>query len=161
MDIVNVFDYEQLARNKLSTMSYDYIAGGAVDELTLQENLRAFQRIKLKQHILVDVSQVDLHQTILGEKIEFPILLAPVSLHKLSHPEGELATARAVSAFKTIMVLSTLASTSLEDVAKTSTGTKWFQLYWYKNREITKDLIDRAVTSGYKALCLTVDAPVL
>ena len=161
MDLINISDYEQAAHNKLIQASYDYVAGGAEDELTLQENLRAFQRIKLRQRVLVDVSSISLQQTVLGEKLDFPMLLAPISFHKLVHPDGELGTARAAAYFNTIMILSTSASYTIEEVAKASSGTKWFQLYWYKDREITKDFIDRAVTAGYKALCLTVDLPIL
>ena len=110
--LLNVFDYEKLARQKLSQPFFDYIAGGADDELTLRRNREAFERIELKPRALVDVSVIDLSTKVLGQRVEMPVLLAPVAVQRLAHPEGELATARAAAQAGTIMTLSTMASAS-------------------------------------------------
>ena len=159
MQPVNLLEYEPLAREKLPEGSYGFIAGAAEDEVTLRENRAAFQRLQLRPRVLVDVSKIDPSTTVLGQRVEFPVLLAPVALHKLAHPDGELATARAAAAAGTIMVLSNAASYSIEDVARAANGPKWFQLYFNRDREITRRLVERAEASGYSALCLTVDLP--
>jgi 4-hydroxymandelate oxidase len=156
---VNVFDYEQLAREKLPQPAFDYIAGGADDEVTLRRNREAFERVTLRQRALVDVSNVDLSTTILGERVEMPVLLAPVALQRLAHPDGEAASARAAANAGTIFTLSTMASATIEDVAKASDGPKWFQLYVHPNREVAKRLVRRAEAAGYRAICVTVDVP--
>ncbi|MCH8907730.1 MAG: alpha-hydroxy-acid oxidizing protein [Candidatus Heimdallarchaeota archaeon] len=161
MNIANVFDFQKISKENISQMAYDYINGGSQDELTLNRNRNAFKKIKVKQFVLRDVDTIDTSHQVLGEKIPFPIMLAPISLHRLSHPEGELATARAAHKLDTIMILSSLSSTSLEDVAAAASGRKWFQLYWMSNKEVTKNIVDRAETNGYSAIVLTVDAPVL
>jgi 4-hydroxymandelate oxidase len=157
--LVNIFDYEDLARQKLSQPSYDYIAGGADDEITLRGNREAFQRVELQPRALVNVSNVDLRTSVLGQEIALPILIAPVAVQRLAHPEGELATARAAAASGTIMALSTMASTSIEEVAAASDGPKWFQLYVHPDRNVSKRMVQRAEAAGYKAICLTVDVP--
>ena len=162
MPIVNLFDYEEVARQKLPKEVYDFIAGGAEDEVSLGRNRNAWSEIQLLPRVLVDVSNVDTSTTVLGQKVSAPILLAPVAFHRAAHPEGEAATARAAAAADTIMILSTMATTTIEDVAAASAGgPKWFQLYLYPEREITKRLVERAEKSGYTALCLTVDVPYL
>jgi isopentenyl diphosphate isomerase/L-lactate dehydrogenase-like FMN-dependent dehydrogenase len=159
MALVNVFDYEELARQKLSQSFFDYIAGGADDEITLRRNREAFEEIELRPRALVDVSKVDLSTTVLGERVEMPLLLAPVAVQRLAHPEGELATAKAAAAASTIMTLSTMASASIEEVAEASDGPKWFQLYVHPDRNVSKRMVQRAEAAGYKAVCLTVDVP--
>ena len=156
---VNLQDYEPLAREKLPAPIFDFIAGGAEDQITLHNNRRAFERLQLRPRVLVDVSQIDTSTNVLGERIEFPVIVAPVALQKLAHPRGELATTRAAAAAGTIVALSTVSSTSLEDVAQASDGPKWFQLYCYKDREVAKRLVLRAQAAGYRAICLTVDVP--
>jgi len=160
-DPVNVNEFSGLARNVLSKMIYDFYAGGAEDEWTLRENVVAFQRIRLRPRVLVDVSHVDLSTTILGFKISAPIMIAPTSRHKLAHPEGELATARAAAAAGTIMVLSSSSTSSIEEVAETCDAARFFQLYVYKNRSISAILVQRAERVGYKAIVLTADTPKL
>jgi isopentenyl diphosphate isomerase/L-lactate dehydrogenase-like FMN-dependent dehydrogenase len=159
MPLVNVFDYEELARQKLSQPFFDYIAGGADDEVTLHRNRQAFEDIELRPRALVDVSEVDLSTSVLGQRVEMPVLLAPVAVQRLAHPEGELATARAAAAAGTIMTLSTMASASIEEVAEASDGPKWFQLYVHPDRNVSKRMVQRAEAAGYKAVCLTVDVP--
>jgi 4-hydroxymandelate oxidase len=156
---INLLELDRLAQQRMPLMAYDYYAGGAEDEVTLRENRAAFERIALRPRMLVDVSVIDTSTTVLGQRVAAPILIAPTAMHRLGHPGGELATARGASAAETIMVVSTLATTTLEDVAAAASVPLWFQLYVYKDREITRALVERAKAAGYKALCLTVDAP--
>ena len=159
MPLLNIFDYEELARRKLSKPFFEYIAGGADDETTLRRNREAFERIELSPRALVDVSHVDLTTSVLGQAVEMPVLLAPVAVQRLAHPEGELATAGAAAQAGTIMTLSTMASASIEEVASASNGPKWFQLYVHRDRNVSKSMVQRADAVGYKAVCLTVDIP--
>ena len=159
--LVNLFDYEARAHELLPRMAYDYYASGANDEVTLRENRAAFDRISLHYHVLRDVSQRDLATTVLGEPIPMPVLVAPMAFQALAHPEGELATARATASAGTVMVVSTLANYSVEEIAAVTTGPLWFQLYAYKDRGATRDLVQRVEAAGYRALVLTVDAPIL
>ncbi len=153
-------DFEPLAKAKMSAMAWEYVTAGAGDELTLRWNVEAYQRIRLKAHVLVDGSNVDPRVTIFGQEHSFPILLAPTSSHKLTHPEGELATARGASAAGATMVVSSFANTSLEDVAAVATSPLWFQLYAQPDHGFIRDLVQRAEAGGYRALCLTVDTPI-
>src|SRR3990172_7673074 len=159
MEPVNLLEYEPLARQKLSESAYGFIAGAAEDEVTLRENRAAFQRLRLRPRVLVDVSKIDPSTTVLGQRIAFPVLLAPVAVQRLAHPDGELASARAAAAAGTIMALSTSASCSIEEVARAAEGPRWFQLYFNRDREVTRRLVERAEAHGYSALCLTVDLP--
>jgi 4-hydroxymandelate oxidase len=165
MKPINLFEYEQLALEYLSPMALDYYRSGAGDEITLQDNRVAFNRIKLRPRMLVDVSEINLSTTVLGENLSFPLLIAPMAFQCLAHPEGELATATAAAQAGIAMVLSTLATKSLEEVAAIrqnfSYPLQWFQLYIHKDQGLTRHLVERAYAAGYKALCLTVDAPVL
>ncbi|KAL0009772.1 hypothetical protein SO802_004880 [Lithocarpus litseifolius] len=156
---VNVNEFQELAREALPKMYYDFYAGGAEDQYTLKENVEAFHRIMIRPRILVDVSRIDMSTTVLGYKISAPILIAPTALHKLAHPEGEVATARAAAACKTIMVLSFTSSCTVEEVASGCNAVRFFQLYVYKKRDIAAVLVQRAERNGYKALVLTVDSP--
>ena len=153
-------DFEPLAKAKMSAMGWEYITAGAGDELTLRWNEEAYQRIRLKARVLVDVSNVDPRITMFGQEHNFPILLAPTSSHKLAHPEGELATARGASAAGATMVVSSFANTSLEDVAAVAKSPLWFQIYAQPDHGFTRDLVQRAEAAGYLALCLTVDTPI-
>lgn len=159
MKAVNLLELEPLAREKLPQGAYDFIAGGAEDEVTLRANLEAFRRIQIRPRVLVDVSTVDASTETLGRRVEFPALMAPLALHRLAHPDGELATARAAAAAGTITVLSTMSSCTLEEVAEAADGPKWFQLYAGRDRDVKRSLIERAQAAGYEALCVTVDVP--
>ena len=159
-ELVNVFDYEAAAREILPKLAYDYYRSGANDEITLHENHTAYERIKLKPRVLRDISKRDLTTTILGQTASMPILVAPTAFHCLAHPEGEVATARAAGKADTIMMLSTLSTSSIEDVMSEATGLVWFQLYVYKDRDATLSLVQRAEAAGCKAIALTVDAQV-
>ena len=158
----NVEDFEALARERLTQMAYDYYAGGAEDELTLRENREAFRRRFLKYRVLVDVSERDTTTTLLGQPLPFPVILAPTSMHKLAHPEGELETARGASSLGALMTLSSISTVTMEDVAAAAPAApRWFQLYCYSERSVTEMLVKRAYEAGYTALVVTVDVPLL
>uniref|UniRef100_A0A0E0DIK8 (S)-2-hydroxy-acid oxidase n=2 Tax=Oryza TaxID=4527 RepID=A0A0E0DIK8_9ORYZ len=143
--ITNVSEYEQLAKQKLPKMIYDYYASGAEDQWTLKENREAFSRILFRPRILIDVSRINMATNVLGFNISMPIMIAPSAMQKMAHPEGELATARAASAAGTIMTLSSWSTSSVEEV--------------YKDRNIVRQLVRRAELAGFKAIALTVDTP--
>lgn len=161
MKPINLQDFENAARTKLDPMALGYYASGADDEVTLRENEEAFHRIKLHYRTLVDVSNCDLSTSALGTRISIPVLIAPTAFHRLADEDGELATVRAAGAAGTIMVLSTLSNTDVEDVVNNATAPVWFQLYVYRDRDATLALVERVRDAGCAALVLTVDAPVL
>src|SRR5262245_2027774 len=161
MEPVNLFDFQVLAKEKLSGMVYDYYAGGADDEITVDENHTAYNRIRLQYRVLVDVSKRNLSTVVLGERVSMPVMIAPTAFHCLAHPEGEVATARAAGAAGTVMILSSLSNSAVEDVTRASSGPVWFQLYVHKDRGITSHLVNRVRQAGCKAIVLTVDVPVL
>lgn len=154
-------DYEAAARKALSKMAYDYFRSGADEEQTLRANREAFSRYEIWYRVLADVSQVNLETEILGTNVDFPILVSPTAYQKLAHPEGEVAAARGAAEAGTVYTLSTLATSTIEEVAGASGSPKWFQLYVHKDRGLSKSLVDRAEASGFQAIVLTVDAPVL
>lgn len=162
---INLSEYEKLATNALSQNVLDYYSSGAWDEVTLRDNRAAFERFKIRPRMLVDVSSRNLSTKVLGQSIEMPLLIAPMAFQRLAHQDGELATARAASKAGIGMVLSTMATYSIEDVAtagyQNTTSARWFQLYVHRDRGLTRALVERAYAAGYQALCLTVDAPVL
>jgi 4-hydroxymandelate oxidase len=158
---LNLFELEAVARDQVEPSAWDYYASGANDEVTLRENRAAFDRIRIFYRVLVDVSERDASTTVLGERVSMPILLAPTAFHKLAHPDGELATVRAAGRAGTVMILSTLSNTRIEDVASAATGPLWFQLYVYRDRGATRALVERVEAAGARALVLTVDAPLL
>lgn len=160
MDPINIYDFEAIARDKLTPMAYDYYASGAHDEITLRENHAAYDRIKLNYRVLRDISRRDISTTVLGYPISMPVILAPTAFHKLATPEGEIATVQAAGKAGTLMILSTLSTTSIEDVLAAASGPVWFQLYVYKDRQATKALVQRAEAAGCSALVLTVDAQI-
>src|SRR3954451_6396556 len=138
MEPVNVFELEAIARERLSREAYDYYAGGAQDEVTLRENRAAFDRVSLAYRVLVDVSRRDLTTTVLGQPVAMPVLVAPTAFHRLAVPEGEVAAARAAGAAGTVMILSTLSNTRVEEVVAAASGPVWFQLYVYRDRKATE-----------------------
>jgi 4-hydroxymandelate oxidase len=158
---VSLFDLEQRAATRLDRNAFDYYASGAHDEITLRENRAAFERLPLRYRVLVDVSRRDAATTALGQPIAMPVMLAPTAFHRMAHPDGELATVRAAGAAGTIMILSTLSNTAVEEVVAAASGPVWFQLYVYKDRAVTRALVERAEAAGCRAIVLTVDAPLL
>jgi 4-hydroxymandelate oxidase len=159
--VLNLYEYEAAALERLLPEVRDYYASGAEDEVTLRRNREAFERLPLHYRVLVDVSRRELATTVLGTPVSMPLLVAPTAFHRLAHPDGELATVRAAGAAGTVMMLSTLSTTRVEEVAAAATGPLWFQLYVYRDRGVTRALVDRVQRAGCQALVLTVDAPVL
>jgi 4-hydroxymandelate oxidase len=167
--LLNIADYARAARGKLSKEVLDYFEGGALDEITLRENVAGWERLKLFYRVLAGVGERDLRTTVLGKAISMPIVIAPTAFHKLACEEGEIATARAAKAAETLFILSSLSNTAMEAVfadppspSSSVTGAaspRWFQLYIYKDRQITHDLVKRAEAAGAEAIVLTVDAP--
>jgi len=157
----NLLELEDMARTKVPRATFDYIAGGAEDEVSLRRNREAFGRWALRPRILRDVSKRDTKTVLLGERVSMPVCVAPTSFHALVHPDGEVATARGTAAAETILIASTISTKPLEEIAAAADAPRWFQLYVYKDRAVTEGLVNRAVKAGYKALCLTADTPVL
>jgi 4-hydroxymandelate oxidase len=159
---VTIDDWEALAKARLSAMAYDYYRSGADDEHTLRRNREAYARYELWYRTLVDVSEPAIATSVLDTTVATPILVAPTAYHRLAHPVGEAATARAAAACGSLYCASTLATTLLEDVAAAAPGApQWFQLYVHKDRAFTASLIERAKDAGYRAIAVTVDTPVL
>uniref|UniRef100_A0A1B6ES54 (S)-2-hydroxy-acid oxidase n=1 Tax=Cuerna arida TaxID=1464854 RepID=A0A1B6ES54_9HEMI len=157
----NVSDYEEYALSVLPKSTADYYKSGAENEYSLNLNRQAFQRLRLRPRMLVDVSQLSCNTKVFGEEVAIPIGIAPTAMQKMAHPCGECANAKAAGAMGTIFTLSTISTSSIEEVAEAAPDTiKWFQLYIYKDREVTKTLVQRAERNGFKALVLTVDAPI-
>ena len=159
--LTNLDDFEKAAVGTMPQMSYDYIAGGSDDERTLRDNRAAFARWRMRPRMFRGVGTRSLETTVLGHKLAFPVGVAPSAMHQLAHPDGEVATARAAGNAGALLVVSTLASKRLEDISAAATGPRWFQLYWYKDKELTRDLFERARDANYTAIVLTADAPVL
>jgi len=160
--LLNVWDFERAAEERLDPAAFGYFAGGANDEWTMRENLAAFKRWVLRPRMLVDVSEISTATTLLGTEISLPVLVGPTAFQRMAHPEGEVEMARGAAAAGTVMCLSTLATATIEDVAAAAPGgARWFQLYWSKDRGVVQDMVDRAAAENYGALVLTVDLPVL
>ncbi|CAF1704429.1 unnamed protein product [Brassica oleracea] len=159
--IVNVNEFQELARQALPKMYYDFYSGGAEDQHTLKENMEAFSRIMFRPRVLVDVTKIDMSTRILGYPLSAPIMIAPTGSHGLAHPEGETATAKAAAACNTIMIVSSMSSCTLEEVASSCNAVRFFQLYVFERRDVSAQVVRRAERAGYKAIVLTVDVPKL
>jgi isopentenyl diphosphate isomerase/L-lactate dehydrogenase-like FMN-dependent dehydrogenase len=160
MEPVCIADFERLAEERLEPGAFGYYVGGAADELALSGNVEAWRRLRLRPRVLVDVSQVTTATTVLGTPVSMPLLVAPTAIQRLAHPDGEPGMARAAAAAGTIMCLSTLATTSPAEVAAAAPGApRWFQLYVFRDRGVTRSYVEQAVEHGYGAIVLTVDAP--
>jgi 4-hydroxymandelate oxidase len=160
VNALNLREFEALAEACLEPAAYDYYRGGAGDEQSLRENEAAWSRLRLRPRALVDVSHVDLATTFLGAPVSLPVGVAPLAYQCLADPEGERATARAAAGAGALMAVSTLATTSLEDVASAAPGSpRWFQLYVFRDRALSASLCARAEAAGYGAVVLTVDTP--
>jgi isopentenyl diphosphate isomerase/L-lactate dehydrogenase-like FMN-dependent dehydrogenase len=154
-------ELEQEAKNLLEQPIYDYIAGGSGSEWGVSNNLHAFEGYEIVPRVLQNVATIDTSLEIFGKRITTPVIIGPCAFHKLVCKEGELATAKAAEKIGTIITLSTMSTYSIEEVSESSNAFKWFQLYIFKDRDITKDLIKRAEKSGYSALVVTVDVPAM
>ena len=157
---VNVFEYEELAKARISKGDYDFIAGGATDEITIRRTRAVFDSIMIRPRMMVDITHRELSTTVLGQKINLPVMLDPAGNHSAAHPDAEVASVKAAGAAGTVMVLSSHASRTLEEVATAATGPLWFQQYLFKDKGLTLEMAARAEEAGYSALCLTVDAKV-
>jgi 4-hydroxymandelate oxidase len=157
-DLLCLDDVEALARTLMPSSVYDFVAGGAADEITLGWNRQKYREIRLQEHVLQDLAALDCSTTLFGQPMNTPILLAPTAAHRLSHPEGELATVRGAGAFGATMVLSSGSTTSIEDVMAAATHPVWFQLYVFRERALCRALVERVQAAGAKAICVTVDS---
>ena len=159
-DCHNVEDFRKLAKKKLPSPIFHYIDGGSDDEVTLKRNSNSFNKCDLIPNVLTGSSNIDLSTTVLGQKIDFPLFLSATAMHRLYHHEGERATAKAAEKMGTMFGISTMSTTSIEDIGKLTNGPKLFQLYIHKDKGLTDNLIERCKKSGFKSMCLTVDAVV-
>jgi L-lactate dehydrogenase (cytochrome) len=159
--IVTIDDLRRKARWRLPRAVFDFIDGAAEDELTLRRNRAALRRITFRPRALVDASHLDQSTTVLGQSTRTPLILAPTGLCGMAAPRGEIPSARAAVAQGTIFTLSTMSGVTIEDTMREAPGPHWFQLYVWRDRDLTKSLIDRAKAAGYKALVLTVDVQML
>lgn len=158
MEPVNVFDYEMLAQARMDSGAWSYYQSGSDDEVTLRANRDAFERIRLRPRMLVDVRDCNMQTTVLGTPVSLPVLIAPTAFHGLADSEGECAVAQAVGGAGTLMVVSSSSSQSLEDIAREASGPLWFQLYAH-DRQVSEELVHRCMEAGYRALVITVDSP--
>lgn len=161
MELINLFDYEALAEQRMHPIYWAYYAGGSDDEVTVAANRGEFARIRLRPRVLAGIAQSDITTSVLGATLATPIVVAPSALHCMAHPEGECATAQGAGAAGTLMIASTDATRSLEEIAQAASGPLWFQLYVYPSHEVAAGLVRRAEAAGYKAIVLTVDLPLL
>ncbi len=159
-DCHNVEDFRKLAKKRLPSPIFHYIDGGSDDELTLKRNTDSFNNCDLIPNVLTDVSNIDLSTTVLGQKIDFPLFLSPTSMNRLYHHQGEKGTAMAAKKMGTMFGISTMATTSIEEIGKISNVPKLFQLYIHKDRGLTDNLITRCREAGFNSMCLTVDTVV-
>jgi len=157
-DLINLFEFEAVAKERLPKEEYDYIAGGATDEISVERNRRAYESWALRPRVLRDVSALDLSTTVLGTRINLPVLIAPCGGHQRAHPDGEFATYRAAAGCGTILAVSANAGSSFEELANAARGHLWVQLYPFHDRALTKDWLTRAKESGYEAVCVTLDS---
>jgi isopentenyl diphosphate isomerase/L-lactate dehydrogenase-like FMN-dependent dehydrogenase len=155
-----VADFERLAEEKLEPGAFGYYAGGAGDELALRGNVEAWRRLRLRPRVLVDVAGVSAETTVLGTPVSMPVLVAPTAIQRLAHADGEPGMARAAAAAGTVMCLSTLATATPAEVAAAAPDApRWFQLYVFRDRGVTRAFVEEATAHGYGAIVLTVDAP--
>jgi isopentenyl diphosphate isomerase/L-lactate dehydrogenase-like FMN-dependent dehydrogenase len=160
VDLINVWDYERAAEEKLPEGPFAYFAAGAGDEWTLRENVAAYRRWTLRPRILRDVTDVTTTTSVLGTEIAFPMLVAPMAYQRHAHPEGECAMAQGAADAGTIMCMSTFATSSPAEVCATAPDApRWYQLYVFRDPGVTRSILERAVEAGFQALVLTVDAP--
>lgn len=156
----NIKDFEIASKLQLEGCIFDFIYGGAADEVTSDENKKSYWQLKLIPKILSGVQDPDTSTSLFGQTLQMPILIAPMGFQKISHPNGELETAQGAKQAGTVMVVSTYSMTPLKEIAENSATAPWFQLYILKDRDITKSMVELAENLGYHALVLTVDAPI-
>ena len=157
----SIEDLRKIARRRLPGGVFDYIDGGAEDEVAMDRNTRAFREMEFVPRVLRDMGNVDTTGTILGREVPFPLILAPTGFTRIAHPPGELAVARAAERAGLPYSLSTMGTRSVQEVAAVSNGSKWFQVYVWRDKGLLKDMILRAKEAGFDVLCITVDAAML
>ena len=160
-DVLSLLEFEQLARQALTPMAYEFVASGAADEHTVRWNREAFDRIRLRPRVLRDVATVDMRVTLLGRELPFPILLAPTAYQRILHPDGEVETARGAAAAGITYIVSMGTNTAIGEIARVATSPLWFQLYFQSDQEFTRDVVRQAEEAGCEVMCVTVDSPVL
>ncbi len=156
----NIAELRELARRRLPSPVFDFLEGGAEDEGTLQRNSSSFDRWDLLPRFLSDVGAIDPSTTVLGQPVSWPVILAPTGTSRFFHTGGERAIARAAAAADTVYTLSTMSTVSMEEVGRLTEAPKWFQVYCFRDRELTLEFFSRAKAAGFTALCVTVDVPV-
>jgi 4-hydroxymandelate oxidase len=157
--LLTLADFAELAHSRISPPAWARVAGGAADEISLGWNREAYDRIRLRPRVLVDVSQLDTRVALCGQELSFPILLSPTGAQSFVQEQGDLAVARAAAAAHALLIISSSASMPLEEVTAAATGPIWFQLYVQRDRAFTRDLVQRAEAAGCRAICVTVDSP--
>ena len=157
----SIEDLRKMARRSLPGGVFDYIDGGAEDEVAMDRNTSGFRDMEFVPRVLRDMGNVDTTGTILGREVPFPLILAPTGFTRIAHPLGELAVARAAERAGLPYSLSTMGTRSVEEVAAVSNGSKWFQVYVWRDKGLLKDMILRAREAGFDVLCITVDAAML
>lgn len=153
----NLDDFRQLARRRLPAPLFHFMDGGADDEGTLRSNISAFDACQLLPSALTDISDLDISTTVLGQKVDWPVMLAPTGINRIFHHEGERAVARAAAKSGTIYSLSTMSNVSIEEIGALTSGPKCFQVYIHRDRGLTREFIERSKAAGFESLCLTVD----
>jgi 4-hydroxymandelate oxidase len=160
--LISLEDYERAAAESMDPAAHGYAYGGAGDEITLTDNLVSWTRLAIRPRMLVGVGRRDPSITLLGARRPHPLIIAPMAFHRLAHDDGEVATAQAAAETGAIMCLSTLGTTSAADLARAvPAASRWFQLYVFADRGVSRELVARAVEHGYEALVVTVDLPLL
>jgi 4-hydroxymandelate oxidase len=157
--ILSLADFEAAAHPRLPHDVFEYVAGGASEEITLHENQAAFDRLRIRPRVLRDVSAIDTAITLFALNLAHPILLAPTAFQRLLHPEGEVATARGAGKAGAVFIHSTVGTATIEECVTASSAPVWFLLYWQSDRGFNRELVERVESSGAKALCVTVDQP--
>jgi 4-hydroxymandelate oxidase len=161
-ELISLADFEQAAREAMQPAALAYAEGGAGDEITLNDNVAAWRRLAIQPRVLVGVGQRDPSVTVLGRRRPHPLVIAPMAVQRLAHPDGEIAMARAAQATGAVFCLSTLGTATPAEVAAEVPGaSRWFQLYVFSDRGVSRELVAQAAEHGYEALVVTVDLPVL
>jgi isopentenyl diphosphate isomerase/L-lactate dehydrogenase-like FMN-dependent dehydrogenase len=159
--LLTVDDAERLAEQAVTPEAWSYIVGGAGDERTLRWNREAFSRFRLRPRVLIDVSSVSTETTVLGTSVSMPALVAPMAFQQIAHEEGEVAMARGAAAAATLMCVSTVATATPADIAAAAPkAPRWLQIYVFRDRGVSDDVIEQALEAGFSALVLTADLPV-
>lgn len=157
-EALSVWDLKAMAQERLPLAAWTNIVGASADEITMGWNRKSYDEIRLRPRVMVDPRKIDMSTTLFGQKLNVPILLGPTGGHRSTHPEGELATVRGAGQAGVIMVVSTVSSTPVEEIAALATQPLWFQLYILRDRSLTRDLVQRAEAAGCRVLCVTVDS---